>query len=56
MKILLLGTFALLWGGAAQAEPAADTYATVGDWDITADGNKRCSMTQVFHGRCCRWC
>jgi hypothetical protein len=50
MKIWLFGTFVLLWGGAAQAQPAADTYATVGDWEITADSNNRCSMTQVFTG------
>lgn len=48
MKIWLFGMCVLLWGGVAQAEPAADTYATVGDWEITADGNKRCSMSQVF--------
>ena len=48
MKNCLLGIFVLLWGGVAQAEPAADAYATVGDWEITADGNKRCSMSQVF--------
>ena len=40
MKNCLFGMCVLLWSGVAHAEPAADTYATVGDWEITADGNK----------------
>ena len=48
MRILLFGLCVSLWGGATQAQPAVATYAKVGDWEITADGNKRCSMSQVF--------
>ena len=48
MKNWLFGLCVLLWGGATQAEPVADRYARVGDWEITSDGNKRCSMSQVF--------
>ncbi|HVJ02795.1 MAG TPA: hypothetical protein VM662_11480 [Sphingomonas sp.] len=39
---------ALLTASTAQAEGVSDPYATVGDWRITADNHKMCTMTRLY--------
>ena len=48
LKSWIFGVGALLSAGAAQGAVTNEPYATVGDWDITADNQQQCSMSQIF--------
>ncbi|QNP46314.1 hypothetical protein H9L14_03680 [Sphingomonas sediminicola] len=44
----ILGVCALLSAGAARAEPVSETYATVGEWEITAGNHGACVMQRSY--------
>jgi hypothetical protein len=48
MNHWLIGMSALLCAAAAQGSSAEGSYAKVGDWEITTESEKQCSMTQIF--------
>jgi hypothetical protein len=48
LKSWIFGVGALLSAGAAQGAVTSEPFATVGDWEITADDQQQCSMSQVF--------
>lgn len=51
MRIMIICATALLSAGAAQGAAPSQSYATVGHWEITAEGNQRCGMTQLFESK-----
>ena len=51
MKIMILAASALLSAGAAQDAGPGQPYAKVGDWEITAEDDQQCSMTQLFESK-----
>jgi len=50
MQRWVIGVFALLTAGAAQAEEASQTYAKVGGWEISAQPPSHRCVMQRFYG------
>ena len=48
MRHCFIGISALLCAGFAQGNSTEGSYAKVGNWEIAVEGEKQCSMTQVF--------
>ena len=46
----LFGVVGLISACAAQAAPDSETYAKVGDWEITAIGPGQCTMVRFYPG------
>ena len=48
MRGWIIGTYALLVAGAAQAQQVSEPYATAGQWELTAENHKACMMKREF--------